>query len=93
MTTHKNDEGFYANVHSFAMNRTTIEEVAQHIYCAIHKGYVLTEHTELGSILITPTREDVYIVPPEVMLFLLKHDAIQLNADCGGNPDGKVTLQ
>jgi hypothetical protein len=90
----KKSDGFYANIFRFAMNKTTVEEVAMHVYDAIvNANYVLTEHMELGSLLIAPSRKDAYVVPPEVMLFLIEHDAIHLNPLCGGNTEGKITLQ
>jgi hypothetical protein len=74
-------EGFFrARVHQLSLKGCSVEEMATMIVSSvIVGGYILTEHPEFGSILISPDQEHVYIVPTLAMQYLIDKELIALN--------------
>lgn len=68
---------FYTQVNRLRIEGDdTVDVVAYHVIQALNAGYILSEHIELGTTLVAPDRKNLYIVPPEVMLFLVREGLV-----------------
>lgn len=77
------EKGFSANLHRISMEKASIEEMAVTILAAMTIcDYILTEDHRYGTILVAHDRKDVYVVPPEVLQFLVNEDVIKLDGGC-----------
>src|SRR5580765_1020563 len=68
---------FCATVYHLELTKSNVQEMAHYILDGMRNGYQLDEDTQFGTVLITPDFKEVYVVPPEVIKWMVTKSLIK----------------